>query len=99
VISAGWWPGGGAVNDAAFYAYAAPAPPGLDQRPVRPEQAYYDSQAGEFILMYEHVRRAASPTATLMDFLQSTYEAAATLANWDRQGLEKASLAPAAGAA
>lgn len=99
VISAGWWPGGGAVNDAAFYAYAAPASPGLDQRPVRPDKAYYDSQAGEFILMYEHVRRSASPSGTLMDFLQSTYEAAATLAHWDRGALEKASPGPAAGAA
>jgi hypothetical protein len=99
VISAGWWPGGGAVSDAAFYAYAAPAPPGLDQRPVRPEKAYYDSQAGEFILMYEHVRRALSPTGMLMDFLQSTYEAAATLAHWDREALENTSSEPAAGAA
>jgi hypothetical protein len=99
VISAGWWPGGGPVNDAAFYAYAAPVPPELNQQSVLPEKAYYDSQAGEFILMYEHVRRAASPTATLMDFLQSTYEAAASLANWDREALEKAPLQPAAGAA
>ena len=63
------------------------------------EERVGDSQAGEFILMYEHVRRASSPTATLMDFLQTTYEAAAALADWDRESLEKTSLEPAAGAA
>jgi hypothetical protein len=98
VISAGWWPGGGVVNDAAFYAYAAPVPDGLAQQKARPEKAYYDAQAGEFILTYDQVRRAASPTRTLMDFLQSTYEAAAEVARWDRPALEK-SPAPAAGAA
>jgi Family of unknown function (DUF5996) len=98
VISAGWWPGGPPVNDAAFYAYAAPAPAGLEQQKVRPEKAFYDAQAGLFILMYEEVRSAASPTNTLMDFLQSTYEAAATLAHWDRESLERP-LQPAAGAA
>src|ERR1700756_2971519 len=63
VISAGWWPGGGFVNvnDAAFYAYAAPVPAGLEQQKARPEKAYYDTQAGEFILMYDEVRRASSP--------------------------------------
>jgi Family of unknown function (DUF5996) len=99
VISAGWWPGGGPVNDAAFYAYAAPVPAGLEQRKVRPDKAYYDAQAGEFILMYDQVRRAASPSSTLMDFLQSTYEAAADVAHWDREALEKAPAQPAAGAA
>jgi hypothetical protein len=99
VISAGWWPGGGAVNDAAFYAYAAPVPPGLAQQPVRPQKAYYDGQAGEFILMYEDVRRTASPSNMLMEFLQSTYEAAAKVAQWDRAALEKPPSQPAAGAA
>jgi hypothetical protein len=99
VISAGWWPGGGPVSDAAFYAYAAPAPAGLEQEKVRPDKAYYDAQAGEFILMYDEVRRAPSPTRALMDFLQSTYEAAAGLARWDRAALEKAPSEPAAGAA
>jgi Family of unknown function (DUF5996) len=99
VISAGWWPGGGPVNDAAFYAYAAPVPAGLEQRKARPEKAYYDAQAGEFILMYDEVRRAASPSSALMDFLQSTYEAAADVAHWDREALEKAPAQPAAGAA
>jgi hypothetical protein len=99
VISAGWWPGGGAVNDAAFYAYAAPVPAGLEKQKVRPEKAFYHAQAGEFILMYEDVRRAASPSNTLMEFLQSTYEAAAAVAQWDRAALEKPPSQPAAGAA
>jgi Family of unknown function (DUF5996) len=99
VISAGWWPGGGVVNDAAFYAYAAPVPAGLDERKASPEKSYYDAQAGEFILMYDQVRRAASPTRSLMGFLQSTYEAAADVAHWDREALEKPLVEPAAGAA
>ncbi len=99
VISAGWWPGGGAVNDAAFYAYAAPVPAGLEKQPVRPEKAFYHTQAGEFILMYEDVRRSASPSNSLMEFLQSTYEAAAKVAQWDRAALEKPPSQPAAGAA
>ena len=101
VISAGWWTGGGFVNvnDAAFYAYAAPVPAGLEQQKARPEKAYYDPQAGEFILMYDEVRRASSPTRTLMEFLQSTYDAAAGVARWDRESLEKAPAEPAAGAA
>jgi hypothetical protein len=99
VISAGWWPGGGVVNDAAFYAYAAPVPAGLEQQKVRPEKTFYDAQAGEFILMYEDVRRSASPSNTLMEFLQSTYEAAAAVAQWDREALEKPPSQPAAGAA
>ena len=99
VISAGWWPGGGPVDDAAFYAYAAPAPAGLDQLKVRPKEAYYDANAGEFILMYDHVRHSTSPTRTLLDFLESTYDGAADLAHWDRAALEKAAVEPAAGAA
>jgi hypothetical protein len=95
VISAGWWPGGGVVDDAAFYAYAAPAPTGLAGQRVRPEKAYYNEPGGEFVLMYEDVRRAASPSNTLMEFLQSTYEAAAGLAHWDRDALERQPLQPA----
>jgi hypothetical protein len=96
VISAGWWPGGGLVNDAAFYAYAAPTPSGLAQERALPEKAYYNEPLGEFILMYEDVRRAASPSKTLMEFLESTYEAGAKLAHWDRAALEKQPLQPAA---
>jgi hypothetical protein len=99
VISAGWWPGGGAVDDAAFYAYAAPVPAGLEKRKVRPEKAFYHAQAGEFVLTYEDVRRSSSPSNTLMEFLQSTYEAAAAVAQWDREALEKPPSQPAAGAA
>ena len=88
VISAGWWPGGGEMKDAAFYCYAAPEPPGFAKQKVRPEAAYYDPQLGEFLLMHEQVRTAASPTETLLDFLQSTYEAAAVAAKWDRDALE-----------
>lgn len=98
VISAGWWPGGGEVKDAAFYCYAAPEPKGFAQHKVRPETAFYLQPMGEFLLLHEDVRRAASPTAVLLDFLESTYEAGATLGNWDRQALER-SPEPAAGAA
>jgi len=88
VISAGWWPGGAGVDGAAFYCYAAPAPPGLELQPVRPEAAFYHPELKEFILMYDEVRGAESPEEMLLDFLQSTYEAAATLAKWDRGELE-----------
>jgi Family of unknown function (DUF5996) len=98
VISAGWWPGGGPVQDAAFYAYAAPEPPGFAQQRVRPQKASYSKDLGEFLLMYDDVRTASSPTTALLDFLQSTYEAGATLGKWDREALERP-LEPAAGAA
>jgi hypothetical protein len=98
VISAGWWPGGGPVADAAFYAYAAPEPPGFAQQAVRPQKAFYSRELGEFLLMYEDVRKASSPTTVLLDFLESTYEAGATLGKWDREALEYP-LQPATGAA
>jgi hypothetical protein len=88
VSSVGFWPGMG-LGDAAFYAYAAPAPPGFSTARVRPSAARYDANLGEFILMYEDVRTASSPSAALLDFCQSTYEAAATLAGWDRDALER----------
>src|SRR6266853_619647 len=75
-----------------------PAPPGFAGQKVRPEAAFYHQQLGEFLLMHEDVRRAASPTIALLDFLQSTYEAGATAANWDRKALERPPQ-PAAGAA
>lgn len=86
--SAGFWPGGGAFDDAAFYAYAYPEPPGYAQRQARPAAARYHPQAREFILPYEAVRTAADPEATLLEFLQSTYEAAAETGRWDRAALE-----------
>jgi hypothetical protein len=88
--SAGFWPGGGAVDRPAFYSYAYPEPAGFADALVKPEAAYYDRAMGEFILPYESVRLAPSPEEALMDFLQSTYEAAANLAKWDRAALERA---------
>ena len=84
VISAGFWPGGGAVNDAAFYAYAAPSPAGLDVERIQPEEASWNRDLGEFILMYDDLRRSRAPEAKLMSFLESTYASAARLAGWDR---------------
>jgi hypothetical protein len=89
VISAGFWPGGGDLKGAAFYAYAAPEPAGFAQSPVRPAEAFYHLQLKEFILMYDDVRRSSSPKETLLAFLQSTYDAAADLANWNRGELER----------
>jgi hypothetical protein len=89
VISCGFWPGSGAVQEAAFYAYAAPAPPGLDQAVIGPATAWYSPELGEFLLRYEDVRSAADPAGALLDFLQSTYEAAANLAGWDRAALDR----------
>jgi Family of unknown function (DUF5996) len=94
VSSAGFWPGGGAIDDAAFYSYAYPEPPGFRTAAVRPAAAFFNRDLNEFILPYEAVRTAASPDDTLMKFLQSTYAAAATAANWDRAGLECAQGVP-----
>jgi hypothetical protein len=88
VSSVGFWPGGGGV-EAAFYSYAAPEPQGFKEGAVRPSPAHYDQSLGEFLLMYEDVRGAPSPTAALLEFCQSTYEAGANLGNWDRKALEK----------
>jgi hypothetical protein len=88
LISAGWWPGGTGVDGAAFYCYAAPAPAGLERQAVRPEAAFYHPELKEFILMYDQVRSAESPDQMLLDFLQSTYEVAATLGHWNREELE-----------
>jgi len=89
VISAGFWPGGGEIKDAAFYAYAAPEPLGFADAKVGPTKAFYHPQMHEYLLMYDDVRRAASPKAALMEFLQSTYDAGANLGNWNRAELEK----------
>jgi hypothetical protein len=90
VSSAGFWPGGGDIKAPAFYSYAAPEPSGFAERRVRPDAAYYDPQLKEFLLGYDDVRKAESPRAALMAFLQSTYDAAADLGNWDRKTLERA---------
>ena len=84
VSSAGFWAGGGPVDDAAFYSYTYPAPDGFADAAVFPEAAYYDKDFGEFILPYEAVRTSDDPKATLLAFLKSTYEAAAILGQWDR---------------
>ena len=89
VISAGFWPGGGEIKGAAFYAYAAPEPAGFAQQSVQPSAAFYHPNLHEFLLMYDDVRKAASPREALLSFLQSTYEAGANLAQWDRKELER----------
>jgi hypothetical protein len=89
VISHGFWPGGGAVQELAFYAYAAPEPGGLKDAPVRPSAALYHKELSEFILPYEAVRASTSPAADLTAFLKSTYDSAADLAGWNRAELER----------
>ena len=89
VISAGFWPGSGEITDAAFYAYAAPEPGGFAEGKVSPSQAYYQPTMHEFLLMYDDVRQSAAPAKTLLDFLQSTYDAGANLGKWDRAALER----------
>ena len=88
VSSAGFWPGGGAIDYPAFYSYAYPEPPGFRAAPVRPEAAFFSEALSEFILPYDAVRLSAQPDQALLDFLQSTYEAAANAAKWDREALE-----------
>jgi hypothetical protein len=89
VISAGFWPGGGEIKGAAFYAYAAPEPAGFKTQRVKPGAAFYHGGMSEFFLMYDDVRRAESPKSMLMDFLESTYAAGADLGKWDRAALER----------
>jgi hypothetical protein len=89
VSSCGFWPGGEAVPEPVFYAYAYPEPAGFKTAALRPASARYNVELGEFVLPYEDVRQAPSPDAALLEFLQSSYEAAAGLAAWDRVGLER----------
>jgi hypothetical protein len=88
VSSAGFWPGGPDEQDAAFYSYAYPEPPGFRECAIAPKAAYFDTKLGEFILPYAEVRKADSPDSVLMEFLTSTYVAAADAAHWDRSALE-----------
>jgi hypothetical protein len=89
VSSAGFWPGGGGPIDyPAFYSYAYPAPEGFSAARVLPKEAFFSRELGEFLLPYDAVRTARDPGAVLMDFLQSTYAAAADLAKWDRAALD-----------
>jgi len=89
VSSCGFWPGGAGMEQPIFYSYAYPRPAGFGDAPVTPAPAFYSRDFGEFILPYDEVRQASSPDEALIDFLQSTYEAAATLAHWDRAELER----------
>jgi hypothetical protein len=92
--SCGFWPGGGPLPYPLFYAYAYPEPAGFSTAPVRPDSAFYDSSFREFVLPYDEVRQAPSPDTMLLEFLQSSYEAAANLGNWDRSALERSGHMP-----
>jgi hypothetical protein len=89
VSSCGFWPGGGAVQTPAFYAYAYPEPEGFRDAVVEPASALYSTELREFVLPYDSVRTAAAPDDVLLTFLQTTYEAAAELGRWDRPALER----------
>jgi hypothetical protein len=94
VISHGFWPGGawvggGETASPVYYSYTVPEPPGLRRASVRPAAAFFSEQLSEFLLPYDDMRRAASPRQALLDFMQSTYEAGATLAGWERERLER----------
>jgi hypothetical protein len=86
--SAGFWPGSGAIDYPAFYSYAYPEPPGYRATKIRPDAAFFSEALGEFILPYDAVRTAADPDKALLEFLQSTFEAAANAGKWDREALE-----------
>ena len=88
VSSAGFWPGGGGVDYAAFYSYAYPVPDGFKTRTVQPEAAFFSESLGEFLLPYDAVRAAPDPDAALLTFLQSSYEAAANAGGWERAALD-----------
>ena len=92
--SAGFWPGSGAIDYPAFYSYAYPEPASFRTMQVRPDAAFFSEALGEFILPYDAVRTAPHPDQALLDFLQSTYDAAANAAKWDRDALECASGQP-----
>jgi hypothetical protein len=94
--SCGFWPGDRRFPHAAFYAYTMPKPPELEKQVVRPSAGYWDTQLGEFILKYDDVRTAPSPHQAILDFCQSTYEAGANLAGWDRDALERKDLVQSA---
>jgi hypothetical protein len=94
VISAGFWPGNGGFGEAAFYCYAAPAPNGLENAAIQPAKAAYNKDLGEFIYLYDDLLTESSPDDALLAFLQSSYQTAADLANWDRSALERPTLNP-----
>ena len=88
-ICCGFWPGNSTLQASAFYSYTYPKPAEIENSSIRPDAAHYDNTMGEFILLYDDVRKAASPAQALLEFFQSAYEAGATLAHWDRQELEQ----------
>jgi len=90
VSSCGFWPGSGSLAGPAFYSYAAPEPSDFKDARIRPASAFYSAEFSNFLLLYDDVRAAADPRAMVLEFLQSTYEAAATLGRWDRENLERA---------
>jgi hypothetical protein len=99
LISVGFWPGDGeAIKDAAFYAYAAPEPPGFKNSEIQPAKAFYSPEKSEFFLVYDDVRLSNSPEQSLLDFCQSTYDAGANLAHWNRADLERTAAPSGAGA-
>lgn len=89
VISLGFWPGNGGFGTAAFYCYAAPQPEGLEEERVHPAAAFYSNELKEFVLKYDDIRYAKSPDDDVLEFAQSSYQAAAKLAGWDRTSLER----------
>jgi len=89
VISCGFWPGDRRFKDAAFYSYTAPSPAGLASEDVHPDSAHWDTKLGEFILTYDDARNTPSPESAVLEFCQTTYEAGAKLAQWDRAALER----------
>ena len=89
VISHGFWPGGGAIQEPVFYAYAAPEPPGFKESIVQPNAAFYSKDMSEFFLPYGAVRTSKSPEADLTSFLTTTYNAGADLGKWDRANLDR----------
>lgn len=89
VSSVGWWPGSGTMTGPAFYSYTSPEPPGFREAKAQPDAARYDTQLGEFLLMYDDVRTSADPAEAALAFCRSTYEAGARLGNWDRRSLER----------
>jgi hypothetical protein len=92
--SAGFWPGSGAIDYPAFYSYVYPEPAGYRAARLQPDAAFFSEALGEFILPYDSLRTAEHPDQTLLEFLQTSYEAAANAANWDREALECASGQP-----
>ena len=90
VSSVGGWPGDATIKAPAFYTYAAPQPPGFADAPVRPAATRFNKDLSQFLLMYDDARQSPSPRAAVLDYCQSTYEAAATLGKWDRAALERA---------